>query len=444
MARTRTLANLWSEVIQAFEREQWDRALKRCIVILQGAPDCFEARMMVADILLKQGMVSEAMEVYKVIAWHFTKAGFPLLGIVAIKMLTAVEQSYAEVLEVLAGLYSADSDRVSPEAPAPKLPDLKSVEITKAAENIDSVVPLAGRELGSLATKLATDEKGLTDYPEKLHAIPLFSDLPEDAFAKLLGDLQLRRFVRDSTILREGDPGKSFFLLARGMVEVSKQVSGENLVLARLYDGSVFGEMALVSSEPRSATVRARSQVDLLELARSDLEKEAEQLESVGRALKKFTRSRMLSNLMALSHVFRALPHEERHAVLDRFISMTVKKGQVIIEEGRKGIGLFVVLRGEAEVKKREGRMLVPLALLRAGDVFGEISLIKDIPTTATVIAGKDGEFLFLSRREFESRVRRNPELWRTLSDISEERLRETARLMSETELLGDDELILI
>ncbi len=440
----RTLADLWEEVIQAFEQEQWDRALKRCIVILQGAPGSFEARMKVADVLLKQGMVAEAMEVYKVIAWHFTKAGFPLLGIVAIKMLTAVEKSYAEVLEVLAGLYSADSDRASLEAPAPKLPDLDRVEITKAAENVDSVVPLAGKELGNLATKLATDEKGLQDYPEKLPAIPLFSDLPEDAFASLLSDLRLRRFSQGGVVLREGDRGESFFLLARGAVEVSKQVSGEDLVLARLADGSVFGEMALVSREPRSATVRARSHVDLLELTRADLEKEAGQMESIGRALKKFTRSRMLSNLMALSHVFRALPHEERHAVLDRFISMEVKKGQVIIEEGRKGIGLFVVLRGEAEVKKREGDTLVPLALLREGDVFGEISLIKDIPTTATVIAGRDGEFLFLSRKEFENRVRRNPELWRTLSDISEERLKETARLMSETEFLADDEFVLI
>lgn len=440
----RTLADLLDEVIQAFEQEQWDRALKRCIVILQGAPDCFEARMKVADILLKQGMVSEAMEVYKVIAWHFTKAGFPLLGIVAIKMLTAVEKSYSDVLEVLAGLYSADSDRVSLKAPVPKLPDLGAVEITRAAENIDSVVPLAGKELGSLATKLAADEKELTDYPEKLPAIPLFSDLPEDAFAKLLGDLRLKRFSQDGVILREGDPGESFFLLARGTVEVSKKVSAEDLVLARLADGSVFGEMALVSREPRSATVRARSHVDLLELARSDLEKQAGQVESINQALKKFTRSRMLTNLMALSNVFRALPHEERHAVLDRFISMEVKKGQVIIEEGRKGIGLFVVLRGEAEVKKREGNTLVPLALLREGDVFGEISLIKDIPTTATVIAGRDGEFLFLSRKEFENRVRRNPELWRTLSDISEERLKETARLMSETEFLADDEFVLI
>jgi cAMP-dependent protein kinase regulator len=95
-------------------------------------------------------------------------------------------------------------------------------------------------------------------------------------------------------------------------------------------------------------------------------------------------------------------------------------------------------------VKKREGNTLVPLALLREGDVFGEISLIKDIPTTATVIAARDGEFLFLSRKEFENRVRRNPELWRTLSDISEERLKETARLMSETEFLADDEFVLI
>lgn len=440
----KTLVDLRKEVVELFEKGEWDRVLKRCIVILQGAPDCFEARMKVGDVLLKQGMVAEAKEVYRTVAWHFTKAGFPLLGVVAVKMMTAVEDGYASVLDVLASLYSAESDRVSAGAPRPKLPDLGAIQVTELAENVDKVVPLSGKELGALATKLATDDKGLTNYPEKLPEIPLFSDLPEDAFGLLLGDLKLRRFARGGTIIREGEEGQSFFILARGQVEVSKKVGGEDLILTRLADGAVFGEMALVSNEPRSATVKAITHIDLLELSKHDLQRESEQYESVAKALHKFTRARMLSNLMAMSPVFRGLPHEERHAVLERFISMDVTKGQVIIEEGRKGIGLFVILRGEAEVKKRHGDTLVPLALLREGDVFGEISLVKEMPTTATVIAGRDGEFLFLSRKEFEERVRKNPDLWRALSEISEERLKETRRLMGEQDFLGDDEFVLV
>ncbi len=440
----RTLADLWNQAIDAFDREDWDRALRRCIVILQGAPASFEARMKVGDILLKRGMVDEAVEVYKVIAWHFTKAGYPLLAIVAIKMLTAFEESYHDVLEVLAHLYSAESDRVDAETRLPPAPRLKSIELTEAGRNVDQAVPLGGRELCELAAELALDEKGLGEYPDRLPAIPLFSDLPEDAFAAVLRDLKLRRYAGDGVVIREGSAGHSFFLLARGEVEVSKRVGDEDPVLARLRDGSVFGEMALVSDQPRSATVRALTHLDLLELTREDLEREANRLTSVARALVKFTRSRMLNNLMALSSVFRSLPAGDRHALLERFISTEVTRGQVLIEEGRAGPGLFVILRGEAEVKKREGDTLVPLALLRVGDVFGEISLIKDVPTTATVIAGSDGEMLFLSRKEFDKYVAQNPKLKKKLARISDERLKETARLMSETDFLGDDEFVLL
>ena len=56
-----TLSQLWAEVVESFEKQEWDKALKRCIAILQGAPASFEARMKVADILLKQGMMQELL-----------------------------------------------------------------------------------------------------------------------------------------------------------------------------------------------------------------------------------------------------------------------------------------------------------------------------------------------------------------------------------------------
>lgn len=440
----KTLADLWQQAVAAFDQQDWDRALRRCIAILQGAPESYEARMKIGDILLKQGRVDEAVEVYKLIAWHFTKAGYPLLAIVAIKMLTAFEQSYQSVLEVLTHLYSVESDRVSHQIGPPPMVQLDAVELTEAGRNVDRVIDLQGQALSQLAAQMAREDKGLDQYPERLPAIPLFSQLPEEAFAVVLRDLQVRRFAGDGVVLGEGEPGAAFYLLARGRVEVSKRVGDEQLVLARLGDGAVFGEMALMSDEPRSATVRAVTHLDLLELKRADLEREAHQLASVARALKRFTRQRMLKNLMALSAVFRSLPAADRRTLLELFVSTEVPKGKVIIEEGRPGLGLFIVARGEVEVKKREGDILVPLALLRVGDVFGEIALLEDADTTATVIAGTDAELLFLSRKQFKSHLAANPELERSLRQISQERLRETARLMTETDFIGDDEFVLL
>ena len=60
----KTLADLWEQTISAFDSQDWDPALRRCIVILQGVPRNFEARMKVADILLKQGRVDEAVKIY--------------------------------------------------------------------------------------------------------------------------------------------------------------------------------------------------------------------------------------------------------------------------------------------------------------------------------------------------------------------------------------------
>ena len=138
--------------------------------------------------------------------------------------------------------------------------------------------------------------------------------------------------------------------------------------------------------------------------------------------------------------LFRGFPVRER----DHFLAMGHERQcqpmAPVIRDQTAGASLFIVLEGKGSIWKGD----ILLDTIGEGDVFGEIALIKDIPTTATVIAGKDGEFLFLSRKEFEDRVRRNPELWRTLSEISEERLKETTRLMSETEFLGDDEFILI
>ncbi|MDO9011509.1 MAG: cyclic nucleotide-binding domain-containing protein [Gallionella sp.] len=94
--------------------------------------------------------------------------------------------------------------------------------------------------------------------------------LPESELDYLVQGAQSRQYAVGDTLFREGDTADGLYLIRRGSVTVSRQREGREVVLAYLPAGNYVGEMALVSSQPRSATVRAASpaEVILLEAAR--------------------------------------------------------------------------------------------------------------------------------------------------------------------------------
>jgi CRP-like cAMP-binding protein len=68
-------------------------------------------------------------------------------------------------------------------------------------------------------------------------------------------------FSKDQIIFDEGYPAESVFLVCDGNVQIFKKREGENLTLAKLSKDAIFGEMALISDRPRSASVRALDDV---------------------------------------------------------------------------------------------------------------------------------------------------------------------------------------
>lgn len=74
----------------------------------------------------------------------------------------------------------------------------------------------------------------------------------------------VERFSDGDIIVREGDLGREMYVIRRGRVEVTRLHDGRNVVLATLERGSFFGEMSLLEGEPRSATVRAKGDTELL------------------------------------------------------------------------------------------------------------------------------------------------------------------------------------
>jgi small-conductance mechanosensitive channel len=93
--------------------------------------------------------------------------------------------------------------------------------------------------------------------------VPVFAELAADARRALAADAAERLYGDGETIVREGAPGASMFVICRGQVAVT---IGGGKEVARIEEGGFFGEMSLLTGEPRSATVSARGDCRVLEI----------------------------------------------------------------------------------------------------------------------------------------------------------------------------------
>ncbi|MDQ3034944.1 MAG: cyclic nucleotide-binding domain-containing protein [Myxococcota bacterium] len=436
----RTLRDLRALADQRLFANDLHGALHAYCAIVQLQPVDLDARLRVADSLLALGEVQRAAVVYTALARYAMHAGFPLRALVALKVLTALEPQLETLLGPLAELYAVDSPRLGRGVRlAPGDADQPLPETLDLAREI----PLD--QLAPHAERVAADTAGAA-FPERLPPIPLFSELRADAFRALLPALVLRRVRPGEVILAEGDPGQSFFVIARGEVCVTKQLaSGDEATLATLHEGAILGEMALVSAAPRSATVRATTDTDLLEFDRAALAALSRDVATLAVALDKFTRERLLHNLLQTSPLFRPLDRKQRMDLVRRFTAHDVAAGVQIVTEAEPGRGLFVLLAGEVDVSKVDGDSKVLLATLKPGDVFGEISLLHDEPASATVTAARQSTVLFLAKDVFARLIAAFPEIREYVSQLGEERSLDTRLLLdggSDAEELSDDDLI--
>jgi CRP-like cAMP-binding protein len=101
--------------------------------------------------------------------------------------------------------------------------------------------------------------------------VALFADLDAVQLQALSRLASVRHVAAGAPILREAEPGDLFFALVRGEVKVFvDSPDGREVVLTHLQAGDFFGEMALLEGEPRSASVTALAESELLAIARDD------------------------------------------------------------------------------------------------------------------------------------------------------------------------------
>jgi CRP/FNR family cyclic AMP-dependent transcriptional regulator len=79
-------------------------------------------------------------------------------------------------------------------------------------------------------------------------------------------------FYKGKTIIEQGDEGFRAYYIEKGSVEIVKNEDGHELKVAELHEGDIFGEMALINNEPRSATVRALEDTTVTVISRDEID----------------------------------------------------------------------------------------------------------------------------------------------------------------------------
>jgi len=146
-------------------------------------------------------------------------------------------------------------------------------------ENISSFLGRAGVAPSAVKYDIGTREAPAPKFhqptvSENLREVQIFEPLPNEDIEALSTSVATKVFRPGEAIIQEGDSGDSLFAIASGVVAVKKTLEEgkEPVELARLGAGIFIGEMSLMTGEPRSASVEALTECELIEVPKQAIE----------------------------------------------------------------------------------------------------------------------------------------------------------------------------
>jgi CRP-like cAMP-binding protein len=139
------------------------------------------------------------------------------------------------------------------------------IELANRKGGKDNITCILVR-IGAAGQKDDVGARRLAQKREALAGMPLFSKLQERELLRIMQVAEVLEFKPGEEVVREGDRGDELFIVVDGLLNI---VRGEQ-ILSEVGPGEHFGEMALIRSSPRSASVRAVEPSELISIRRND------------------------------------------------------------------------------------------------------------------------------------------------------------------------------
>ena len=208
-----------------------------------------------------------------------------------------------------------------------------------------------------------------------------FLSLDEATRGSLLAEAKPVVFRPRQIIVREGEEPDAVFAIVTGRLRVSQGTPPT--VVATPSAPVLVGEMAILSTAPRNATVAAVTRVKALRFPRAVFERVIDDAPDFGRQLASFAQIRSGNNFLRRSSPFGELPAAAIEALAAKLEPASYEAGAVLMRESERGDDAFLVRAGEVDVLRGERR----LATLGPGAFVGEVSALTGAARSATVRA---------------------------------------------------------
>lgn len=245
---------------------------------------------------------------------------------------------------------------------------------------------------------------------------PLCAPLKDEAFLKLVEAVSLMEYGKRKLVTQEGQPFENVWFVLAGEVEVSKELSsGRRVALHRLQTGDLFGYEGFLGQKEIDYRIRTLRKTVLLSLPYPVFRECI--IHSIGlERMRTIVEKELFLYRIPLCHNWSLedIAFMTQHATLE-----ACAPGSVLIKERAPNDYFFILYSGVFDVFVNEKRV----ARFTQGDYFGEISLLQNSLTTATVVAQEHCKVIRIAKRDFLAFLSRDYRLVMQFEDIASKRL---------------------
>jgi small-conductance mechanosensitive channel len=158
---------------------------------------------------------------------------------------------------------------------------------------------------------------------------PLFDCMNDDQLSNVLENSPIHRYGRGERLIKEGDASDSMFVMLRGTAAVSIARNGTHVRVGTMRQGECFGEFSLLTGEPRTATVRAENDCEVLEISKPIM---AEVLRESPQCLTALSELLAKRKLEGEGIVKEAVPAQEQEKKESEYRSSFVRRLRTVFE----------------------------------------------------------------------------------------------------------------
>jgi CRP-like cAMP-binding protein/Zn-dependent protease len=260
----------------------------------------------------------------------------------------------------------------------------------------------------------------MSDRLRLLEGLAFLRNLPQKSLERLAGSARVREVAVGESVVRQGERGDEFFIIAAGQAAIMVRERNEDRIVGQMTVGDFFGERALLKSGVREATIKAETPLKVLVFQSkpfwNELAGPVAWEARVRDALEERDRLRALP-------MFADTPSRQLDLLAVKLQVRSFAPGEVIIKQGDPGDAFYIVRDGSLEVTARQGRSRRRLRNLKTGDFFGEIALLSDGPRTATVQGLDAGSVWRLERQDFRDLLGRYLDLEGQIASVAASRM---------------------